>query len=183
MIINEKKIYLKNNNICYLRSPQKSDALDLISHLKQMANDTNYLSRYPEEVDITVTNEEKFLEYLTQSKTDFFINAYIDDYLVGNLFLNAVDRRLKFQHRATIGISIKKEYWNLGIGSVLINEAISNAIKLGYEQLELEVASKNTVAIRLYEKYGFVKYGELPNGFKFKDGTYCNQLLMYKNLI
>ncbi len=34
----------------------------------------------------------------------------------------------------------------------------------------------------LYKKFGFKIYGTRENGFKFKDGTYCDEHLMLKNI-
>jgi ribosomal protein S18 acetylase RimI-like enzyme len=48
--------------------------------------------------------------------------------------------------------------------------------------VELEVASPNHKAIELYKKFGFKIYGTRENGFKFKDGTYCDEYLMLKRI-
>ena len=44
--------------------------------------------------------------------------------------------------------------------------------------MELEVYSDNENAIKLYKKYGFEKWGTIPNGYKLKDGTYRNCIKM-----
>ena len=59
---------------------------------------------------------------------------------------------------------------------------IAFAKQAGYELLELEVASSNTSAIRLYDKLGFVVYGQRPCSLKLKDGTYYDELLMVLEL-
>ena len=41
----------------------------------------------------------------------------------------------------------------------------------------------NDTAIALYKKLGFVPYGTRPNTMKYKDGSFRNEILMYKELI
>ncbi|MDO5089733.1 MAG: hypothetical protein Q4D53_08100 [Leptotrichiaceae bacterium] len=53
---------------------------------------------------------------------------------------------------------------------------------MGYEQIELEVYSDNHRALSLYKKFGFKKWGCIPNGYKLKDGTYNNCIKMGKIL-
>lgn len=60
----------------------------------------------------------------------------------------------------------------------MMSEIIENSKKLEYEQMELEVYSDNENAIKLYKKYGFEKWGTIPNGYKLKDGTYRNCIKM-----
>ena len=89
---------------------------------------------------------------------------------------------LKCFHRARMGISVLKEYWGCGLGSYLMQLAVDQTRTNGFEQLELDVYSDNARAIHLYEKFGFERYGALPHGFKLKDGTYRDDILMVKML-
>jgi len=75
-----------------------------------------------------------------------------------------------------------KEAWHLGIGNALITEMLKIAEDTGFELVELEVASTNHNAIELYKKFGFKIYGTRENGFKFKDGTYCDEHLMLRRI-
>ena len=68
--------------------------------------------------------------------------------------------RFKVRHRASLGIAVVQEYWNTGLGTVLINGAIDLARKAGYEQLELGVFSDNSSALHLYQKLGFQEVGK-----------------------
>ena len=81
-------------------------------------------------------------------------------------------------HRATIGIAILRDYWNLGIGSAMLKELVAAARTRGTELVELEFVEGNDRAKRLYEKIGFRVVGERPNAFKLKDGTYRSEFTM-----
>ena len=56
------------------------------------------------------------------------------------------------------------------------------AARIGWKQVDLEVVAENEQAIRLYEKCGFVATGRRHNALKFDDGTYHDEILMYKDL-
>ena len=78
-----------------------------------------------------------------------------------------------------MGIGIQKEYWNLGIGTILFNEMIETARNTpGIEQVELGVISINERAKHLYNKMGFKKVGTLPHQLKLPDGTYYDEDIM-----
>lgn len=182
VIFESKKVKLNNGKECVLRSPVIEDAEELIKYLKQISLETDFLTRYPEEVSIALEEEEKFIERLNNSFNNVMISAFIDDKLVGSASINPIGEKIRVLHRATFGIAIIKEAWNLGIGTALITEILDCANKASYEQIELEVVTQNRRAIKLYEKFGFKTYGTRENAFKFKDGSYSSDYLMMKTL-
>jgi ribosomal protein S18 acetylase RimI-like enzyme len=182
MIFKQKKITLKDGRVCILKTPNKEDAHQMIEYLKQSSRDTDFMLRYPEEVTFTIEKEQTLLCDLANSSDSMMIAAFIDGVLAGNCSFAAIGPKLKVKHRCQMGIAIKKEYWCAGIGRILLEEAINQARECGFEQMELEVVSRNTRAIRLYEKVGFEVYGIRKNAMKLKDGTYYSELLMMKRL-
>lgn len=62
-------------------------------------------------------------------------------------------------HRAELGITVRKDYWGQGIGSLLMKELIKYAKENRIEILNLDVRSDNVNAIHLYEKFGFKHIG------------------------
>ena len=88
----------------------------------------------------------------------------------------------RVQHRAELGISVRKDYWRQGIGSALMERLIPFAKQSGFEQIELTVESKNQRALQLYHKNGFIIYGTRPHGLKYPDGSYDNDYLMVRML-
>lgn len=182
MIFQDKRVKLKNGKECIFKSPDVVDAENLIEYLKLTSSETDYMIRYPEEITMTIVDEEKFLKSIKESDNNIMISAFIDDKLVGNSSINTIEDKIKVSHRATFGIAIIKEAWNFGIGTALLTEILDCAKQAGFEQVELEVASTNYKAINLYERFGFKKYGTRDNAFKFKDGSYCAEHLMMKIL-
>ena len=182
MIIKDKEILLKNGQRCILRSPKLDDAEQLIEYLKISADETDFLLRYPEEVTITVEKEKDILQWFIESKRDLMIIAEIDGKIVGTCSLSSIGQKIRVRHRCSIGIALYENVWGLGIGTALLSLLIENAIKNEYEQMELDVVSRNDRAIRLYEKMGFVKCGDKPKAMKHKNGTYDDLIIMVKLL-
>lgn len=179
MIFEEKKITLKNGKECILRSPGPEDAEAVLDHLRLASTETVFMIRYPEEITTTVKEEEEFLEKSLNDPKGLMIAAEVDGRIIADGgFRPIMDMASKYSHRTSFGIAIKKEFWNLGIGRMIVTELIRYAEKAGYEQMELEVDCSNDQAIRLYQKLGFRIYGTRERSFKFKDGTYSSDYLM-----
>lgn len=56
------------------------------------------------------------------------------------------------------------------------------AAKTGWHQVELDVVAENQRAIELYRKCGFTTTGRHHNALLFDDGTYHDEIIMYKDL-
>ena len=181
MIFEEKEIILKNGQAAILRSPRVEEAEKMLKYLKQACGETEFLLRYPEECNISVEQEGAWVKRLREAPDTLDITCYVDGEVAGNCEINFLGR-MKTAHRATIAITILKEFWNLGIGSAMFVEMINTAKERGTEIMELEFIEGNDRAKYLYEKYGFKIVSEKPNAFKLKDGTYRKEFYMQKYL-
>lgn len=181
MIFEEKKITLKNGQTAILKSPCVGDAEKMLNYIKKACGETDYLLRYPEEWNISLEQEEGWVNRLRSSPDALAITCYVDGEVAGNCEIN-FRGGMKTSHRATIAIAILKAYWNLGIGSAMFEELIAAACERGTEIMELEFIEGNERAKRLYEKFGFRVVSEKPNAFKLKDGTYQKDFYMQKYL-
>lgn len=176
----EKQITLKDGTTCTLRSPDEHDAEKMIEYLKMTSEETYFMTRYPEEINLTTDKEIELLKDNLSSNTDMMIAAFVNNELAGNVGINCVRNHIKLKHRAVFGISIKKNYWNNGIGNALLREVIIQAMTMGYEQIELGVFSDNEKAKKLYKNHGFQVWGNMKNAYKLKDGTYRDEIIMGK---
>lgn len=174
----ERTEILKDGRKCLLRSPQEEDAKEMIEHLIQTSDETGYLARYGEEISITEEQERKYLKETLESSKNIFICAEVDGKVAACAGINPASPYLRHQHRASFGISVKKEYWNLGIASLLLSAILESAVMGFYEQVELAVVADNEKALHIYEKFGFRSYGKLNNAFKYKDGSYSDEYFM-----
>ena len=178
MYIKPKSVQLKNGQNIILRSPGVFDAEQLLEHMKKTSAETEFMSRYPEEVTVSVETQSRFLQMIENDPDDFMLAAYIDGRMVGNAAVTRVRSNLKYRHRANFGISLREEVCGLGLGTIMMREILTIVKQTALEQLELTVFADNTRAIRLYEKAGFVKTGVLPRAYRLKDGSYHDEVQM-----
>ncbi|MCP4542730.1 MAG: GNAT family N-acetyltransferase [Chloroflexi bacterium] len=76
-----------------------------------------------------------------------------------------------FSHCGELGMGVQQAYRRQGIGERLTIATIEKAREKGMERIELEVFASNKVAIKLYEKLGFVVEGVRKRKKKL-DGVY-----------
>ena len=181
MIFDEKKISLKDGRTAILKSPCVEDAEKMLNFINKSCGETDFLARYPEEWSIDVEQEEAWVKRMLDSPDILTMTCYVDNEVAGNCELR-FKSGIKTSHRAEVAIAILREYWNLGIGSSMFSELISEARKRGAEIMELEFMEGNERAKRLYEKFGFRVVSEKPNAYKLKDGTMRKEYYMQKYL-
>ena len=79
-------------------------------------------------------------------------------------------------HVGRLGVGLLPKYRGQGWGTMLVTEALSIAFNTGLERIELEVFASNTVAKKLYEKFGFHEEGRKRKARKL-DGVYDDIVL------
>ena len=178
----ERTITLKDGRTCILKPAAPELAENLIRFLKQIAAETPFLTRYPDEVDKTAEDEAEFLIRTLDNPSSAMLAATVDGKLAGNCSFFGTGGRRKNRHRCSMGIALYKEYWGLGIGTAMLGYLSELAKLAGFEQMELIVVADNERAKALYRKSGFIEYGRLPHGMLFDDGSYHDEILMYKEL-
>lgn len=67
-------------------------------------------------------------------------------------------------------LSVLPEYRSKGLGKKLLDRVRELAGHSGASELKLEVAERNTTAIRFYEKLGMVRQGVLPGYYPAQGG-------------
>lgn len=165
-----------------LRSAEERDAESLIRYLKITAEETPFLIREPEEITLSVRQEQEFIKAKKDSEKELLLIAEIDGRQIGNCSLMSLGGYKRYRHRCEIAIALYQEYCGLGIGKAMMQTVLETAEKIGYEQAELEVIAKNRSAIAFYEKLGFQRYGIFPDNMKYEDGSCVDAYWMMKKL-
>ena len=178
----EKTAPLKNGKTCVLRLAEESEAELLLEYLQATSAQTPYMIREPEEVRTSVEEEAEFIRKNRENPKALMVAAFVDGRLAGSCSFGAASERCRMRHRCTVGISLYREFWGMGIGTALMSEILSAAKTAGFEQAELDVVSENAPAVGLYKKLGFKETGTIPHAFKYRDGSYADFLFMVKDL-
>lgn len=178
MYIKPKQVTLKNGQVIILKSPEVFDAEQLLSHMRITSAETEFMSRYPEEITVSAEAQARYLQMIENDPDGFMLAAYFGDRLVGNAGVTRARESFKYRHRANVGISLQAEVCGLGLGTIMLQEILEQVKQTSLEQLELTVFADNVRAIRLYEKVGFVKVGVMPRAYRLKDGSYHDEVQM-----
>jgi RimJ/RimL family protein N-acetyltransferase len=104
------------------------------------------------------------------------VMAEVDSHVVGWCDVRRVGPKTPVDHRGVLGICLRKEYRGRGIGEALIKGVLERC-RGKFEVVELTVLSGNNRAKRLYERFGFVKYGVRRGALK-RAGRYFDEDLM-----
>ncbi|WP_420644860.1 GNAT family N-acetyltransferase [Candidatus Leptofilum sp.] len=97
--------------------------------------------------------------------------------LLGAIHLSQ-NLRPRMQHSGRLGMMVHPDAWGHGVGGKLVAAALNLADNwLNLSRLELEVFSHNSVAIYLYEKFGFEKEG-LRKKAVFGNGRFLDEFVM-----
>lgn len=113
----------------------------------------------------------------------FTLTAWAGPRMVGAISCEH-EARVKVRHIAHIvGMMVSNELHGQGIGRSLLERALT--LLQGEPVLELavlSVSSGNARAVRLYEAFGFQRYGRLPGALKLPDGQLLDKDLMHRRL-
>lgn len=178
----EQTRMLQDGTMLIIRSLVADDAMPAISLMKRIYGESVFLARYPDEFTFTPEEESAFIRRRLEDASSLFIGAFVDGMIVGLCDLSAAGSGYKTGHRASLSISIARQWQSKGIGSALLDTAIAQAMDMGYAQIELEVVSGNTKAKGLYRKYGFRRCGTIPDAFRLRDGSHLDLDIMVLTL-
>ena len=162
-----------------IREARAQDAEALLAYVKRIGGESDNLTFDGNGFPITVEQEQHFLENVHSDPASIHLIALKDGKIIADGSLSGFPRRMS--HRAGLGISVVRDEWNHGIGSMLMERLIGFAKESGIELINLEVRADNDSAIHLYEKYGFRSIGTSPAYFKI-GGQYFDFVLMVLDL-
>lgn len=182
MRLDSTAITLKDGRSCLLRSPTPADSEAVIAYLRQVNGETDYLTRYPDEVRMTAEREAVLLQNMLDEPCGGMLCAEVDGDIAAFASFAPVGAQERLRHRCSFGISVRRAYWRQGLGAAVTARLIEEAKATGFLQMELEVVSRNAPAIALYERFGFRRYGVRPNAFRYRDGRFADEDLMVLSL-
>jgi len=173
-----KTCNLKNKQALTISYPEPEQAQDIINYLNLVGGESDYLLFGKNEFPTSAADEAKIIANWKSSGRNLMLRGLINNEVVSVLTLNRPNRpRLK--HLGQMGISVRKDYWNLGVGSQMISSMFEwikeNALDL--TKITFEVVDENKTALALYEKFGFKKEG-LKTRCSYVNGKYYNNVIM-----
>lgn len=177
----QKEVVLKNGQKVVLRYPLMSDFDSFFAYHNEFAREdlqtyicmpASYESAMNYLVDHIKANREGKAIHLAAFDEQ---NQYL-----GSV---SIDREgTRRTHIGRLGIGLKKEARNQGLGRALIEEVIRQAeVYFDIKLVILEIFATNDPAMHLYKSAGFKEYGRLPKGLQYRS-EFIDKILMYKSL-
>ncbi|MES2690787.1 MAG: GNAT family N-acetyltransferase [Bacteroidota bacterium] len=171
-------VTLKNNVHVLIREAGTNDAERLLDTVKAYVKDSAYLLTTHEEFDITVEKEREWIRSFLDHDNSLLLVAEYKGQIIGNIDLTG-GRKNRIKHTSLIGISLLKEWQNIGLGTALFDCAIAWAKhKSPIELLWLQVVGPNSNAIALYAKMGFTESGRQKGYFRLSESRYEDNVTM-----
>jgi len=162
---------LKNGRVLLIREVAVEDARAVLDYVEGISGESDFLSFGPGEFELTEAEEEDFLRKCYDSDNQLYIVGLIDDTIVSTLTFSA-GRRPRVRHSGEFSMSVRKQYWGLGIGSLMLDTLIDWARGTQIvKKINLRVRTDNQRAILLYEHKGFAKEGTIRKEILL-DGKY-----------
>lgn len=159
-----------------IRLPLPSDAGPLLEYLKIIGGESDHLTFGPEGHPNTIAQEEAYLATINQENNKVMLLGVINQEIIATGSL-AGSTRPRLRHTLELGLSVKKAYWNMGVGTALLTALIDSAKRYQHvTQIVLHVVQDNEAAIHLYRKFGFIQQGIFPRQIridhKYKDSVF-----------
>ena len=168
------------NNTYMIREAIPDDAEKMILYLNQVGGESDNLLHGANEFLVPIEGVRRKLAMSKESENSIVLIALENDRIIARAELDGYNAA-RIRHRAKFSISVKKEYWNQGIGTEMLKRIIEQAEKMQIRVIELEVISDNARGIHLYHKMGFTDIGTYKDYFcvngMFKDAIVMQKVL------
>lgn len=170
-------VQIKSGKKIILREPIESDAKEIIDFYNMVGGETSYLSFERGEYQLSEEGQINSINNINKSINNTMILAMRHSEIVGIGTISS-NQKIKGRHVGELGIVIKEEFCNLGLGRIMMEYLIDwckyNNIT---RKISLSVREDNPRAIALYKKCGFEVEGILKNE-TYLDGEFFNIVIM-----
>ena len=161
--------HIKNGQHLVVREAASSDASHLLVYVEAVSSESDFLTFGTGEFELSTEEEENYLRKCHQSDNILYIISLVGDDIVSALNF-AGGHRSRVRHSGEFGMSVRKDYWGLDVGSKMLDALIQWAREGQIiTKINLYVWTDNARAIRLYEANGFVREGTITKAI-FLDG-------------
>jgi len=176
-----KSHVLKSGKEIQVRTLDLNEAAKLIELKRSYILGTTTIPLLLEEYPIDIPKEQNLISQYNESSNGILLVAEYQNELIGNIDITG-STRSKTAHTAMLGMGIKAQWRNQGLGTILIQSVIdwakeSSQLKL----IWLDVYASNELGFNLYKNMGFEVSGVIKNFFKDENG-FQDKIQMYLTL-
>ncbi len=173
----QKEAKLKDGTKILLRPMVPTDQEALYEFFKAVSEEEAQYLRDDVKSRLIIESWAKNLDY---SRT-LPILALKGDLIIADATINRRQSGWKW-HLGTVRIFVHKDYRNLGLGELMVDELARIAYRLGIEKLILEIPDTNTAVINTFTKAGFHRAAVIPNMAKDRQNMPVDLAVMMKDI-
>lgn len=160
-----KDVLLKNGQTLIIRKAIKDDVPGIIEYMAVIGGESDYLTFGENELSIAIDQQEHIVTSLNNSDNSIMVVALLNNEIIGLASFRGGERK-RVRHAGEFGVTVRRSAWGLGIGDALMRSIIDWAKDTQViRKINLRVRSDNEKAIRLYEKFGFIREGILTRDY------------------
>lgn len=161
-----------------LREATPNDAAQLLAIMNILNKETPFLLVNQQSLTLEPNEMAKQIDFIYEQENQLILLAFNHEELIGvATVMGEMDAPLR--HIGEIGISILKDYWDFGLGSIMLEEIILWAREHQIiRRLEIKVQERNKRAIHLYQKMDFEIEGVIRSGFLSEENEFLDIILM-----
>jgi ribosomal protein S18 acetylase RimI-like enzyme len=165
-----------------IRYPRKEDLSELHRYINELSKEQTFI-RY-QGVQISLEDERGYLKTLLQNLKNFKevkLLVFHQGELIG--ISDITLREFAMSHLGVFGITVAKNFRNMGVGKLLMKLVLEEAEKnlAVLRIIRLGIFANNPIAKELYETFGFKECGRLPEVFHHKE-SYVDEIIMFKKI-
>ena len=120
MTYSAESILLKDGMEVTIRSVEPEDAPLMLQYMKIMLTETPFLLRTAEEFDYTPEEEGRILVNRKDDPRSLMLVVEVGGQIIASADICSHGAKSRVLHRGELGISVRKAYWQKGIGSALM---------------------------------------------------------------
>jgi RimJ/RimL family protein N-acetyltransferase len=167
------------DNIVY-REAETDDAEEMISYLNIVGRESDNLMHGPDGFKAPVEAVKRRIQASHDADSSIILIALAGEKIIARAELDGYPGA-RLHHNARFSISVRKDYWNMKIGTMLMTKIIERAREMKLLNIMLEVVADNKAAIALYHKMGFSDVGIYRN-YWYANNAYSDAIVMQKCL-
>jgi ribosomal protein S18 acetylase RimI-like enzyme len=160
----------------HIRKARVEDATALVEAEKEIAKTPGRLVSRPEELQLASFQDK--IRSLNANDCALYVVLEENGELVGHALLDQY-KLIALAHVVTLTLAIHEGHQGKGHGRLLMEHLIAWAkAQPTIEKIELQVRSRNTRAVKLYESLGFQEEGRKLKRLKYGPNDYQDDIYM-----
>jgi ribosomal protein S18 acetylase RimI-like enzyme len=182
--MNTHRQYVTKDSVPFVvREAVPNDAEQLLAgHRAASEERSDFTITQPEDNAPTVERERLWIQEQATTQNSILLVAEQGETIIGWAILRG-GRRLRTRHTGLLGITVLRPWRDRGVGTALMETLLAWAAENPIvEKVKLGVVASNERALHVYRKLGFVEEGRQPHEYKKPDGSYLENVLMYRLL-